>query len=118
MAKILHIEAIVLFFVIFRSILTVYGGNDEQHHSLHQVRQVLKSRFELLKHYAKDGMSEKKECSNTKYIIVTEIPWGRSGNLIIEMAHGLWIAEVDVSFFTPKHYNDCKNYILMNTLGV
>ena len=74
-------------------------------HTTHHSRQVMKSRFELLRSFAKDEGPKSLNCSKNRFIIATEIPWGRSGNLIIELTHGLWIAKV-------------LSYLLLRTLSV
>lgn len=71
--------------------------------SLASTKQVLKTRLEQLKTFASVSKhsSESSACSTTKFVVVTEYAFGRSGNNLIEFTHGLWIAKLFNATFAP-----------------
>lgn len=71
-------------------------------------RNILDLRLNTLKRFAKAGtVSRRKPCSKTKYIIITEIQWGRTGNQLISLTHGVWFADkFDATLVVPKYMHN------------
>lgn len=55
------------------------------------------------KHSSSSSSSSMKHCSSERFVVITEIPWGNSGNNLIEFTHGLWVAELlNATFVVPS----------------
>ena len=68
----------------------------------YHIRQTVKIRMEILKKLASIDTSINNNCSRSKYIIITEYQFGRSGNNLIEFTHLLWLSKVfDATFIPP-----------------
>ena len=68
----------------------------------YHIRQTVKIRMEILKKMASMDTSINNNCSRSKYIIITEYQFGRSGNNLIEFTHLLWLSKVfDATFIPP-----------------
>lgn len=70
------------------------------------VWEVLRTRQGILKRYA---MTKKArgECSKTRFIVVTEYQFGRTGNQFLSFTHGVWFAErLNATFVTPKYMQE------------
>ena len=68
----------------------------------HSSRHILKLRMEQLKKFASQNNNhESLNCNRTKYMIITEYQFGRSGNNLIEFTHLLWLSRKYNETFIP-----------------
>ena len=69
-----------------------------------QLQLVLQQRMEMLRRIA---LSKRPimmvHCSKFKFVVITEIPFGNSGNNMIEFTHGVWFAsKLNATLVVPK----------------
>ena len=57
------------------------------------VNQILTSRLGKLKEIALIDHEKRGECSDQSFVYISEYPFGNSGNHIISLSHGLWVAK-------------------------
>lgn len=79
-----------------------------KHNETGLVRDMLNLRLRTLKRFAlQDSHSHRKTCSTSQYIIITEIQWGRTGNQLIALTHGVWFAEkFNATLVVPKYMHN------------
>ena len=65
--------------------------NEEHKEKELRVHNTVKSRLETLQKFAK--VERRHPCNKDKLLIVTEIPWGNSGNHIVSFTHMIYLAE-------------------------
>ena len=77
-----------------------------RHRFLHErnlpVRQILVTRLQLLRRFAMDHVPQ--QCGTGRFVRVTGAFFGQSGNNMIELVHGLWLAKVHYFIRLLKSY--------------
>lgn len=77
--------------------------NEVWSHELHKRLEKIKSFSRLHRHGS--GMSlEARDCSMEKFVVITEFPYGQSGNQLIGFTHALWVAERTDSVLVVPDY--------------
>lgn len=61
--------------------------------SVSDVLQTLRARSQMLRRVAQQGSAPRGSCNETHFVFISEYPYGRSGNNLIEFTHGLWLAK-------------------------
>ena len=82
-----------------------YSGQQKLHRQLYErdlpVRQILRIRLKILKHFAFDHKPQ--QCQTGRFVYVSEYPFGNSGNNLVEFTHGLWLArQLNATFIVPE----------------
>jgi hypothetical protein len=72
----------------------------------HLLRQNLRLRQNEIRRFAKTR-KPREHCSGTNFIVITEYPFGRTGNHIISFTHGVWLADrLNATLVVPKYMHD------------
>jgi len=58
------------------------------------IRNILESRLDSLRKISRDDIQNptRAECSRERFVYISEYPFGNSGNHVISLSHGLWVA--------------------------
>lgn len=68
-----------------------------------EVKLTLRKRLDVLKVIARSAAKTKKDCSKNTFVYISEYPFGNSGNHIISLSHGLWVAnQLNATFIIPN----------------
>lgn len=78
------ISSVFLLFSLF--LLSVQSAEHLLHH-------ILRLRHQTLHRFVTGSHTKHSSCPTDKYVLITEYQFGRTGNNIIELTHGLWVAE-------------------------
>lgn len=90
-----------LFMVVVLGCMLLFLQGEESQESV--VQSTMRSRLDRLRTIAKDAARTKKECSTETYVYISEYPFGNSGNHIISLSHGLWVAkQLNATFIIPN----------------
>ena len=89
---------------------TLCHSEDNSHelwsHELHKRLEKIKS-FSRLHRYASEVTRDALSCPMDAFVVITEFPWGQSGNQLIALTHGLWVAEkLNSTFVVPDYMQE------------
>ena len=81
-------------------------SNEVWSHELHKRLEKIKS-FSRLHRHGSSVSLEPRDCSLTKFLEITEIPYGQSGNQLIGFTHALWVADkTESTLVIPTYMED------------
>ncbi len=103
MFRIFYIQCCILVFLV-----SVYWVKSEEKIAS-KTEKIILQRLELLQDVAKLDRTANK-CNKDKLIIITEFPYGNSGNHLIEFTNGIWVADkLDATLVVPLWMQDVLN---------
>lgn len=103
----MEVTSLVILFilaVLALCVLTTDGTTSEN--TEHILRQSLRLRQNTLRRFAR-MKGVRAPCSTTQYIVITEYPFGQTGNKMISFTHGVWFAEqLNATLVVPGYMHE------------
>ena len=85
------------------------NSHQEITHEIHKRLEKIKAFSHLHRHASKIGR-DGRDCPMNSFVVITEFPFGQSGNQLIGFTHALWVAEkINSTLVVPEYMQELLN---------